>query len=137
MKSSTLAATLEALGVKQSLSRPRVSNDNPFSESLFGTVKTRPNYPTGAFASLAAARLWVEQFVRWYNTEHRHSGIRFVTPAQRHCVEDVAILKKRTKVYKRARKRRPERWTGDVRNWSRIEEVRLNPAARPCEVALA
>jgi len=135
MKSSTLLATLDALGVTRSLSRPRVSNDNPYSESLFGTVKTRPNYPTGAFASLAAARLWVEKFVRWYNTEHRHSGIRFVTPEQRHSGEDVAILKKRTKVYEHARKCRPERWTGGVRIWSRIEEVRLNPEPRPCEVA--
>jgi transposase InsO family protein len=127
MKSATLHATLLALGVATSFSRPRVSNDNPFSESTFRTMKYRPEFPRGPFASLEAAREWVEWFVDWYNTQHQHSGIRFVTPDQRHRGLDVEILQKRRRVYAAARARRPERWSGKVRDWSRIEEVRLNP----------
>ncbi len=84
MKGATMLATLQALGVMPSLSRPGVSNDNPFSESLFKTLKYRPAYPLQAFDTLFAARAWVTGLVRWYNHEHRHSAIRFVTPAQRH-----------------------------------------------------
>ena len=127
MKSATLLATLLALGVATSFSRPSVSNDNPFSEAAFRTVKYRPQYPKGSFASLEAARTWFEWFVNWYNTEHQHSGIRFVTPAERHCGADIEILKKRARVYAAAKARHPERWTGKTRNWSRIDEVRLNP----------
>src|SRR3546814_8202691 len=84
MKGSTMLATLQALGVAPSYSRPAVSNDNPFSESLFKTLKYRPAYPRQAFEDLGAARAWVSEFECWYNHEHRHSAIRFVTPAQRH-----------------------------------------------------
>ncbi len=66
-------------------------------------------------------------FVQWYRHEHRHSGIKFVTPAQRHAGEDIVILAKRREVYEKARARNPERWSGNVRDWSRIETVRLNP----------
>jgi putative transposase len=84
MKGATLQATLELLGIAASFSRPRVSDDNAVSEALFKTVKYRPEYPSGPFGSLEAAREWVAWFVRWYNTEHRHSQITFVTPDQRH-----------------------------------------------------
>jgi putative transposase len=127
MKGATMLATLQRLGIMPSFSRPSVSNDNPYSESLFGTLKYTPSYPSQPFASLDAARGWVNEFVRWYNHEHRHSGIRFVTPAQRHLGLDKAILAARKGVYEAARQQRPERWRGETRNWSPIAEVWLNP----------
>lgn len=127
MKGATLLATLQQLGVMPSFSRPRVSDDNPFSEALFRTAKYRPEYPGGPFASLEAAREWVRWFVEWYNHQHLHSGIRFVTPAQRHAGEDVEILARRRAVYEAARARHPERWSGRTRDWSRVQAVRLNP----------
>jgi len=128
MKGATMAATLERLGIMPSFSRPRVSDDNPYSESLFRTVKYRPEYPSGPFASLDAARTWVDWFVEWYNHEHLHSAIGFVTPAQRHTGEDRAILERRHEIYQQARARHPERWSGNTRDWSRVEVVRLNPS---------
>lgn len=128
MKGATLRATLDRLGVVTSFSRPRVSDDNPFSEALFRTLKYRPEYPGTAFASLEVANAWVKDFVLWYNTVHQHSAIRFVTPEARHCGRDVAILAYRDEVYKQARCRRPERWSGATRNWTPVETVSLNPA---------
>ena len=128
MKGATLQATLEVLGIVASFSRPRVSDDNPYSESLFRTVKYRPEYPSGPFASLTAARAWVTWFVSWYNDEHRHSQISFVTPEQRHTGEDIALLEKRRRVYEKARARHPERWSGKPQKWERVETVKLNPA---------
>jgi hypothetical protein len=104
-----------------------VSNDNPFSESLFRTLKYRPEYPAQPFVDLAAARAWVEAFVHWYNTTHLHSGIRFVTPDDRHAGRDVALLAARHTVYAEARARQPERWSGRTRNWDPILDVTLNP----------
>ena len=126
MKGATMKATLERLGVHQSLSRPRVSNDNPYSESAFRTLKYRPNYPQGPFESLEAARQWVEGFVSWYNEEHQHSGISFVTPSQRHAGQQEAVLANRERVYAEARARNPKRWTKNTRNWKRNHEVHLN-----------
>lgn len=131
MKGSTMVATLERLGVLASYSRPGVSDDNPFSESLFRTMKYRPEYPDGPFADADAARRWVEGFVRWYNTEHLHSAIRFVTPADRHSGRDRAILACRRTVYATARAAHPERWTRGTRNWDQVVEVRLNPPKVP------
>lgn len=82
MKRTTMLATLQRLGVVPSFSRPSVSNDNPYSESLFGTMKYTPAFPSKPFESLATAKEWVQSFVCWYNEEHHHSGIQFVTPAQ-------------------------------------------------------
>ena len=130
MKGSTMLATLQRLGIVPSFSRPHVSDDNPFSESLFRTMKYRPSYPRRPFASLAEARTWVASFVAWYNTEHLHSGIGFVTPAQRHDGHDVAILERRRRVYDAARRRRPERWARHTRAWNVVETVRLNPDVR-------
>ena len=70
MKGATLLATLERFGVAPSFSRPSVSDDNPYSESLFKTLKYRPSYPDSAFGGLDEARQWVGRFVQWYNTEH-------------------------------------------------------------------
>ncbi|MGK5086538.1 IS3 family transposase [Bdellovibrionota bacterium FG-2] len=127
MKGATMLATLQKLHVAPSFSRPSVSNDNAFSESLFKTLKYRPSYPDWAFANLEEARTWVEKFVTWYNTEHLHSGIRFVTPQSRHEGKDAAILSNRHDVYEKAKLANPSRWSGGTRNWSMINEVRLNP----------
>jgi len=127
MKGATMLATLQQLGVMPSLSRPSVSNDNPYSESLFKTLKYRPNYPLKPFAKVTDARDWVTRLVEWYNNEHRHSAIRFVTPAQRHDGLDEDLLVKRKAVYERARARHPKRWSRTTRNWQRIQAVHLNP----------
>lgn len=127
MKGATMLATLQRLGVMPSFSRPSVSNDNPYSESLFKTLKYRPNYPLKPFAKVTDARDWVTSLVEWYNNVHRHSGIRFVTPAQRHDGLDEKLLDNRKAVYETARTRNPQRWSGTTRNWQRIQAVHLNP----------
>ncbi len=127
MKGATMLATLQKLGVVPSFSRPKVSDDNPFSESLFKTLKYRPSYPDGAFASLEEARVWVHRFVCWYNNEHQHSEISFVTPASKHNGEDFRILSKRSQLYEAARNKNPQRWSKEVRKWIPITEVLLNP----------
>lgn len=127
LKATTVLAMLHWLGVKPSYSRPRVSDDNAFVESLFKTAKYRPEFPAHGFASLEAARTWGYNFVRWYNLEHRHSGIRYVTPAQRHAGEDKAILAARHHTYLQARECNPARWSGNTRNWAPIGAVTLNP----------
>ena len=127
MKGSTMLATLHKLGVVASFSRPHVSDDNPFSEALFRTLKYRPEYPSEAFSSLEHARVWVASFVTWYNTAHRHSAIRFVTPDERHDGRDKDILATRHCVYQLARDKNPERWSAQTRNWKPVETVTLNP----------
>ena len=127
MKGATMLATLEKLGIIPSFSRPRVSNDNAYAEALFKTCKYRPNYPSKPFDSVEEARKWTRQFVQWYNHEHKHSGLKFVTPAQRHDGKATEILKHRKQAYEAAKQRRPERWSGDTRNWNLKDEVWLNP----------
>lgn len=127
MKGATMLATLQRLGVVPSFSRPRVSDDNPFAEALFRTLKYRPGYPVAGFATLEDARRWVAAFVHWYNHQHQHSGIGFVTPAERHAGLDLKILAARRCVYERARQRHPERWSRATRSWPRPELVVLNP----------
>jgi transposase InsO family protein len=83
LKATTVLGMLYWLGIKPSYSRPRVSDDNAYAESLFRTAKYRPEFPAKGFVDLDAARTWAAEFVRWYNDEHRHSGIRYVTPGQR------------------------------------------------------
>lgn len=127
MKSYTLKAKMEALGIVASHSRPRVSNDNPFSESLFKTLKYWPRWPRKGFATIEIARQWVQRFIQWYSHEHRHSGIQFVTPAQRHQGKDKDLLVRRHALYQEARDAHPERWSGATRNWKWIDQVQLNP----------
>lgn len=135
MKGQTMLAMLQWLGIATSFSRPTVKDDNPYSESLFRTLKYRPHYPRSRFADIAAARAWVEGFVAWYNHEHLHSAIRFVTPGDRHAGRDAAILKKRRRVYRSARRSHPERWSGEIRDWTPVRRVHLNP--EPGKVAAA
>ena len=127
MRGNTMVSTLQWLGVIPSFSRPHVCNDNPYSESLFRTLKHTPRYPQMPFDSIAAAAAWVGAFVAWYNAEHRHSGIRFVTPDERHYGLEAQILAQRDEVYQRARRRRPERWSRSTRDWSPVGTVVLNP----------
>ena len=127
MKGTTMLETLYALGITPSKSRPRVSNDNPYAESLFKTLEYVPNFQPQGFATLTEARLWVKRFVEWYNNEHRHSGINYVTPSQRHMGLDQEVLKKRKEVYEKAKERHPERWAKGTRAWSFSEEEWLNP----------
>ena len=134
MKGATMLATLEKLGIMPSFSRPRVSNYNPFAESLFRTCKYRPNYPLQPFDNVARAREWVQQFVQWYNHQHKHSGMKFVTPAQRHDGQADAILRRREEVYEEAKRRCPERWSGATRNWKLKDEVWLNPERADPEI---
>lgn len=129
MKGSTMLATLQALGIVPSFSRPQVSDDNPFSEALFRTLKYRPTFPSQPFNSLEDAASWVRRFVAWYNLEHRHSGIRFVTPEQRYTGAEVDILAARHDVYRRAQARHPSRWTRNTRDWTKAGPVRLGPSA--------
>jgi putative transposase len=133
LKATTVLAMLNWLGVKPSYSRPRVSDDNAYAESLFRTAKYRPEFPAKGFADLDNARAWAAHFVHWYNVEHRHSGIRYVSPAQRHAGEDAAILAARHTVYTTARKLNPARWSGNTRNWTPVGAVTLNPE-RDCIV---
>lgn len=127
LKATTVLAMLHWLGIKPSYSRPRVSDDNAYAEALFRTAKYRPEFPRDGFADLEAARKWASSFVQWYNEEHRHSGIRYVSPAQRHAGEDHRILANRHALYRQARERHPRRWSGATRNWCPISAVTLNP----------
>ena len=127
LKATTVLAMLHWLGIEPSYSRPRVSDDNAFAEALFRTAKYRPAFPLKGFADLDAARQWAVRFVHWYNHEHCHSGIRYVTPAQRHAGQDGPVLAARHTVYQDARQRNPQRWSGSTRNWTPIGVVTLNP----------
>ena len=128
MKGATMLETLYALGITPSNSRPRVSNDNPYSESIFKTLKYRPNYQPKGFESIDEAREWCQKFVKWYRYEHHHSGIKFLTPAERHAGKSLEILEKRHAVYEAAKAAHPERWNSrETRDWSNIEVVYLNP----------
>jgi transposase InsO family protein len=127
MKGETMLATMQRLGVAHTRSRPSVSNDNPYVESIFRTLKYRPQLPVQAFESLLAARRWVTELEHWYNDQHRHSAIGFVTPSQRHAGADKALLETRKTLYEKARDAHPERWSKQARDWSRIDRVHLNP----------
>ena len=136
MKGATMLSTLQRLQVMPSFSRPSVSNDNPYSESLFKTLKYNVKYP-GHFERREAAEIWMQNFVDWYNNKHLHSGIGYVTPAQRHDGKDKAILLKRAETYEMAKIRHPERWSGESKKWERIESVFLNPSKTNKESLIA
>lgn len=127
MKGSNLLATMQELGLEPSYSRPRVSNDNAYAEALFRTAKYCPMWPERPFDTLGEARDWVVRFVAWYNDEHRHSALKYVTPNQRHRRLDQALLHKRAALYAQARQLNPQRWAAGLRNWQLGDAVYLNP----------
>jgi transposase InsO family protein len=127
MKGATMLARMQHLGVAPSFSRPRVSNDNAYAESLFRTAKYCPLWPEKPFETLDEARAWVERFVTWYNRHHQHSGLNYVTPEQRHRGEAPELLRKRDDLYHQARARHPRRWSGKTRDWTLTSSVYLNP----------
>ena len=127
LKATTVLAMIYWLGLKASYSRPRVSDDNAFVESLFRTAKYRPEFPAKGFADLQQARQWASSFVHWYNHDHKHSGIRYVSPAERHAGQDRDILAARHGVYVQAKAAHPRRWARHTRNWNPIAVVTLNP----------
>lgn len=127
MKGASLLSFLHALEVKVSFSRPRTSNDNPFIESLFRTLKYSRKYPL-RFKSIVQAREWMADFVNWYNTEHMHSAIGYVTPEQVRTGKAQEVFRKRNEVMAEAREENPENW-GSRKPvfWKHPEEVILNP----------
>ena len=133
MKGATMLAKLQQLSVIPLFSRPSVSNDNPYSESLFRTLKYRPQWPSKGFKSLTETREWVDKFVIWYNDEHKHSKLNFVSPGKRHAMQDKDILSNRKVVLEAAQERNPMRWPNGIRNCEPIGSVMLNPANVPDE----
>jgi transposase InsO family protein len=132
MKGSTLMAFLETLKVKLSFSRPRTSNDNPFIESFFKTLKYDSSYPL-RFKDIEQARDWMADFVNWYNTEHLHSSIGYVTPQQMRDGSAKDIFERRNKVMEEAKRKNPENWgSRDTFLWGTPEEVILNPEINTC-----
>lgn len=128
MKGATMLSTLQRLGIMPSFSRPAVSNDNPYSESMFRTLKYHPTYPRKPFEDIDSARQWTLEFVNWYNGTHRHSGVKFVTPNQRHDGKDIELMTNRTALYELAKEKYPQRWKNRAtRNWTPIKTVWLNP----------
>jgi len=91
------------------------------------TAKYRPEFPADGFANVDEARAWGARFLHWSNVEHRHSGIDYVTRAQRHVGDNPVVLTARYKIYSRARAANPRRWSGRTRNWRPICAVTLNP----------
>ena len=128
MKGYTLLARLQEFGITPSNSRPRTSNDNAYAESLFRTVKYCPEYNPDGFNDIEDARQWCARFVEWYNNVHRHSGINYYTPQQRHSGMCFEAMKTRIEVYEAAKQQHPERWHGRAtRDWSLPDTVTLNP----------
>ena len=126
MKASTMIMMFFQLGIIPSFSRPRVSDDNPYSESFFKTMKYNVRYPHH-FDGIENARLWTADFVNWYNTEHRHSGIGYVTPQQRQEGLDKALFERRNKTLGAANELHPERWGKRIGYHGADRVVYLNP----------
>lgn len=127
IKSQTVHQKMLLMGITPSRSRPRVSNDNAYIESLFRTLKYCPMWPSQGFDSLDDARQWVQRYMHWYNELHKHSALKFVTPAQRHRGEDKAILAARQAFYQSLKSERPDRWRTNTRNWNHEPQMTLNP----------
>ena len=136
MRSYTLAAKMAELGISLSYTQPRVSNDNAYVETWFLTMKYHQSYPVRRFRDLLAVQAWVDGFVEWYNAEHRHSGIKYVTPNQRHYGEADAVCSVRQRTYEQARQQHPRRWSRPARDWSQPQIVRVNHP-RPQQAAAA
>ena len=132
-----MLATLQRLWVAPAYSQPRVSDDNAYAESLFRTAKYRPEFPAKGFADLDVARAWADHFTAWYNTEHRPSGIRYVSPASRYAAADVVILVARHELFLKARELNPARSSGTTRDGSPVGAVTLNPERESVVAAYA
>ena len=122
MKSKCVAELLADLGVTQTHSRPHVSNDNPYSESQFKTLKYRPDFPD-RFGSVLDARNWCRTFFPWYNNVHRHSGIGWLTPADVHYGRAEPILARRAAVLAAATQRHPQRFVNGLARPPRLPEA--------------
>lgn len=130
MKGVSLMAFLTEMNVEVSFNRPRTSNDNPFIESLFKTLKYNLKYPV-RFKDIASAREWMADFVHWYNTKHLHSTIGYVTPEQMRTGKAFEIFEKRNKVMEKAKAENPERWgSRHTKVWGAPKTVLLNPEIR-------
>ncbi|MEM6705731.1 MAG: integrase core domain-containing protein [Acidobacteriota bacterium] len=131
-----MLATLRALGVPASFDKPHVSDDNPCSESLSRTLKCRPEYPSTPFESLEAAAAWVDGFVRWYDEEHLHNGVGFVTTHDRHAGRHREILSRRRSAFQSARERLPEGWGGrGIRRLDPVETVTMHDGVQEMSAA--
>ena len=122
-----MKVTTEKLGVTACSSRQRVSKDEPFSLAMFRTCKYRPSWLAKGFATKVYAQGWVKSFSSWYNGEHLHSAIGFVTPNARHAGHDRVASVNRAMLYANANAQNPERWSGKTRNWHPVGPVWLNP----------
>ena len=127
MTSKCTAQLLADLGVTRSLSRPQVSDDNPFSEAQFKTLKYHPGFP-GRFLGIEAATAFCRSFFPWYNTEHRHGGISMLTPNDVHHGRAQAVLMQRQHILQTAWNAHPERFVRGLPKPSPLpEEVWINP----------
>jgi len=126
MRAATLDVRLEELGVLRSFSRPRVSNDNPYSEALFCIAKYRPDYTSQPFTSKEESCQWVAAFVDWYVYGHRHSAIGSSPRGNGKAARPPAICKQRTEVYELARLRHSRCWSRSVRDWQSPAVVWVN-----------
>jgi putative transposase len=130
MTSKTVAQLMADLGITKTHSRPHVSNDNPFSESQFKTLKYCPEFP-GRFGSLEDAQAFLRPFFTWYNREHRHSGIGMLTPEDVHYGRGPSVLEKRASVLAAAFAARPDRFVkGPPKPAALPEAVWINPPAK-------
>ena len=128
MRGATFAVTLANMGMSLSHSRPLVKNDNPFIESFFRALKYHAGYPRH-FAAIDEARSWTADFINWYNTIHRHSGIGYVTPPQRRTGASSNLFAKRNRTLQAAWRKHPERFPKrGPRMWRERMVVYLNPS---------
>ena len=118
MKGLSIYIQSRNIGIVTSFSRPSVSDDNPFIESFFKTMKYSPQFPYRAFLSLEEAKKWVESFMTWYNEYHLHSAINYISPNQKHRGQDKDLLEKRHQVFKQAQQKNPVRWSKSAAAWS-------------------
>ena len=135
MIAKTVAILLADLGVAKSHSRPHVSNDNPYSEAQFKTLKYRPDYPD-RFGSVADARRWGRGFFAWYNDQHHHSGLGLLTPATVHTGRAETVRHKRQAVLQQAYQTHPERFVrGQPQPTKLPEAVWINPPPSPADLS--
>lgn len=127
MTSKSVALLMADLGVTKTHSRPHVSNDNPFSEAQFKTLKYRPDYPV-RFGCQSDARGWAQEFFNWYNYQHHHVGLALLTPADVHFGRSEPVLARRQEVLNAAFEKNPERFVKGVSKPAQLPTaVWINP----------